>query len=181
MTPFLIQSLYRLWTSTLHLKYNILINNIPKILYGRCKLEVSLQCINCCLNVLSRIPVLRFSRLEFNVQLRLSGMSSIECSELSNFTTNTAVAIFRGNMFAETLDNSQHSTRLILKSRSCRYSVRTLRFEHFESIALVFTFCDYELTGLRTAVAHCSTDHSLPPKWQKRLSRCYFMLLVFIL
>jgi hypothetical protein len=44
------------------------------------------------------ILVLRFSRLELNVQLRLSGMSRVECWKLFKVSANIAVAIFRVNV-----------------------------------------------------------------------------------
>jgi hypothetical protein len=44
------------------------------------------------------ILVLRFSRLELYVQLRLSGMSHVERLKLSNVSENTALAIFRVNV-----------------------------------------------------------------------------------
>jgi hypothetical protein len=40
------------------------------------------------------IFILPFSRLEFNVKHRLSGMSRVECWELSNVSVNTAVSIW---------------------------------------------------------------------------------------
>jgi hypothetical protein len=60
--------------------------------------------------------VLRFSRMEFNAQIRLSRMSCVECWKLSSvwiFTLKMAATVF-----STTFDNFQHSTRLIPESRS---------------------------------------------------------------
>jgi hypothetical protein len=43
-----------------------------------------------------KILVLMFSRLEFSEQLRLLGMSRVECCRLSTVSANISVAIFRG-------------------------------------------------------------------------------------
>jgi hypothetical protein len=45
-----------------------------------------------------QILVLRFSRLEFNVQLRLSGVSRVECRVSTNVSANITVAIFKVNV-----------------------------------------------------------------------------------
>jgi hypothetical protein len=50
-------------------------------------------------------------------------MSRFGCSKFFNISTSIAVAIFRIKMatamFSETLQNYQHSTRLIPESQSC--------------------------------------------------------------
>jgi hypothetical protein len=61
---------------------------------------------------------LRFSQLSFNVTLRLSEKSHDEYWELSNVSANIEVAILKArtaDMFAETFNNSQYSTRLLPK------------------------------------------------------------------
>jgi hypothetical protein len=46
-----------------------------------------------------RMGVLRFLLMEFSVQLRLSGMSRVECWKISNVSANISVAIFRVNVY----------------------------------------------------------------------------------
>jgi hypothetical protein len=70
----------------------------------------------------------RFSRLELNEKLRLSGVGRVEYLVLTNVSANIAVAIFKVDMistskmaiamFAETLVNTKHSTHLSPESRS---------------------------------------------------------------
>jgi hypothetical protein len=53
---------------------------------------------------------LRFSRLEFNVKLWLSGVSCVECSVLTNISANIAVAIYSTIDVAHTQKPKLHNT-----------------------------------------------------------------------
>jgi hypothetical protein len=45
------------------------------------------------------LPVHNFLWVKFNIQLWLSGMSCVKCFRFSNILTDTAVAIFRVNVY----------------------------------------------------------------------------------
>jgi hypothetical protein len=62
----------------------------------KCSSTVTLSKVN---QVFKSTLVLRFLQMEINVQLRLSGMSRVECLKSSNVSANIAVAIFKVNMY----------------------------------------------------------------------------------
>jgi hypothetical protein len=102
-------------------------------------------CLNrneCYKSTASLIHILRFLRLEFNVQASAFGdeprrMLRIiqrfgkhcSCHPQHTFTMKMATA-----KFAETLDNSKHSTRLIPESQSCTANFPLTTYKDLNSI-----------------------------------------------